>query len=216
MLPNLTLLQDYGPQLLSGVLITAEICVTAIAFGMMLGFVVALLRRLPFAPMLWLVTAYVEVFRGTPLLIQLFILYYSGPGIGLVLDPVPAGIVGLMFYTSAQFSEIVRASFASVPAGQMEAARLLGLSRLQAFWHVQIRQAALLMIGPSANQVISILKESAVLSVITVPEITFETTRMVNETFSVVTPYFLLALAYWIMAVALNAGARRLEKGVAV
>jgi polar amino acid transport system permease protein len=214
MFNDLPLLWGYLPQFLTGVALTAEICVIAIALGMMLGFFVALLRRVPFRPLRWLVGAYVEVLRGTPLLIQLFILYYGGPDLGLTLDAVPAGIIGLMVYTSAQFSEIVRATFAAVPPGQIEAARLLGLSRAQAFWHVQIRQVAMLMIPPGANQAISILKDSSVLSIITVPEITFQTTRMVNETFSVTIPYLFLALAYWAMVIILGVGAGRMEKAV--
>ena len=211
---DLLLLSAYMPRLMQGVAITAEVCVIAITLGMILGFVVALLRRIRFPPVRWLVVGYVEVLRGTPLLIQLFLLYYGGPAFGITLDAVPAGIIGLMLYTSAQFSEIVRASFTAVPAGQIEAARLLGLSRLQAFWHVQFRQVALLTIPPSANQAISILKDSSVLSVITVPEITFETGRMVNETFSVTVPYLFLALSYWAMVIVLSAGARRLESSI--
>lgn len=214
MFEDLPLLWPYFPQLLSGVAVTAEICIIAIAAGMVLGFGVALLGRITCKPLRRLVVAYVEILRGTPLLIQLFILYYGGPDIGLTLDAVPAGIIGLMLYTSAQFSEIVRATFAAVPAGQMEAARILGLSRLQAFWHVQIRQVLILVIPPGANQAISILKDSSMLSIITVPEITFQTMRMVNETFSVTIPYLFLALAYWALVIALSAAARRMEKAV--
>jgi polar amino acid transport system permease protein len=147
-----------------------------------------------------LVSAYVSVFRGTPLLIQLFVLYYGGPGLGLTLDAVTTGLVGLTLYGGAYFSEIFRAGFTAVPKGQEEAARSLGLSRWLTFRFVQLPQLLVAVIPPMTNQSIILLKESAVLSVITVPELTFQTTRMVAETFAVIEPYLGLALLYWVAA----------------
>jgi polar amino acid transport system permease protein len=163
------------------------------------GLALALLRR-RWPTVGRLVRAYVFVFRGTPLLVQLFVLYYGGPGLGLTLDAVTTGLIGLTLYGGAYFSEIFRAGFAAVPKGQEEASRSLGLSRWLSFRLVQLPQLLVAVIPPMTNQSMILLKESAVLSVITVPELTFQTTRMVAETFAVIEPYLALALLYWVAA----------------
>jgi len=94
--------------------------------ALLLGFVVALMRRFGHPALNFVLGQYVELIRGTPFLIQLFLLYYGGPYIGLMLDPVPAGILGLALYGAAYFSEVFRAGFEAVPIGHVEAAQCLG------------------------------------------------------------------------------------------
>jgi polar amino acid transport system permease protein len=120
-----------------------------------------------------------------------------------VLSAFAAGVVGLSLYSSAYFSEIFRAGLESIPHGQIEAAQVVGLTRLQIFRRIQLPQMMALVLPPITNQAISLIKESAVLSVITVPELTFRTTRMVTETFAVVEPYLMLAMLYWILTSAI-------------
>jgi len=162
----------------------------------------------------WVVAAYVSALRGTPLLIQLFLAYYGGPQIGLVLSAAQVGLIGLALYGGAYFAEIFRAGLNGVPRGQVEAARSLGLSWAQSLRLVQFPQLLVLTLPPATGQAIVLLKESAVLSVITVPELTFETTRMVTETLAVVEPYFALALLYWLAAALVAALGRRAEVAV--
>ena len=207
------LLAAYAPQLLAGLGWTASLCLAALAIAAPLGFALALLRRWHRA-LNRCVAAYVSLFRGTPLLIQLFLAYYGGPQLGLVLSAAQAGLIGLALYGGAYYAEIFRAGLDAVPRGQVEAARALGLSWAQALRLVQGPQLLALALPPATGQAIALLKESAVLSVITVPELTFQTTRMVTETLAVAEPYLALALLYWLTAALVAAAGRRAEAAV--
>ncbi|KTQ92335.1 amino acid ABC transporter [Aureimonas ureilytica] len=140
---------------------------------------------------------YTEFMRGAPLVILLFLLYYGGPSVGLLLPATTIGVVGLGFYGAAYFAEIFRAGLGSVPWGEVEAARLLGLSRSQCFLSIEAPQAARLCIAPATGQVIALVKESAVLSIITISELTKVAGEISNMSFAVVTPYLTAALLYW-------------------
>ena len=205
-----TLLAAYAPRLLAGLGWTAALCLAALAIAVPWGFALALLRR-AHRGLGWVVAAYVSALRGTPLLIQLFLAYYGGPQVGLVLDAGEAGLIGLALYGGAYYAEIFRAGLDGVPRGQVEAARALGLSWAQTLRKVQLPQLSALVLPPATGQAIALLKESAVLSVITVPELTFETTRMVTETLAVAEPYLALALLYWLASTLVAAIGRRAE-----
>jgi polar amino acid transport system permease protein len=194
---DLDLITRHAPLLLAGLLLTVEICGIALLVGFVLGLLLALLATLRSRTLRISIFGYIAVLRGTPLLIQLFILYYGGPSFGLVLSAFSVGVLGLGLYSSAYFAEIFRAGIESIPRGQIEAAQVVGLSRLQIFLRIQLPQMMTLVLPPITNQAISLIKESAVLSVITVPEMTFLTTRTVTETFAVFEPYLMLALFYW-------------------
>ena len=209
---DVTALVEYLPAIWQGLLVTVEICAVSLVLGVLLGFAVALLARLPFAPLRWLLRGYVELWRGTPLLLQLFILYYGGPSLGFTPSSYEAGVLGMSLYTAAYLSEIFRAGFEAVPPGQIEAARMLGFTKLKTVRHIEVPQMLKLIVPPTTNQMISIIKESAVLSVITVPELTLTTTRIVSETFNVVEPYLLLGLAYWSVTSAVAFASRRVER----
>ena len=194
---DLDLISRHAPLLLAGLLLTVEICGIALLVGFVLGLILALLATLRSRTLRTFIFGYIAVLRGTPLLIQLFILYYGGPSFGVVLSAFSAGVLALGMYSSAYFAEIFRAGIESIPRGQIEAAQVVGLSRLQIFLRIQLPQMMALVLPPITNQAISLIKESAVLSVITVPEMTFLTTRTVTETFAVLEPYLMLALFYW-------------------
>ena len=189
----------YAPLLLSGLWTTASICALASLLAVAAGLAVAVLQSLRFRPVTFFCRAYIEVMRGTPILILLFLLYYGGPSVGLTLAAEPVGIIGLGLYGGGYFAEIFRAGFQSIPSGQVEAARMLGIPRRLIVTRIQIPQMLALIIPPSTNQVIVLVKESAVLSIITVSELTKNTTQMVNETFAVIEPYVAVALLYWLI-----------------
>ena len=189
----------YGPLLLSGLWTTVYICTLASFLAVVAGLAAAVLHGVPFRPVRLLCRTYIEVMRGTPILILLFIVYYGGPSIGLTLDAEPVGILGLGVYGGGYFAEIFRAGFQSIPPGQIEAARMLGIPRRMIVARIQIPQMPTLIIPPSTNQVIILVKESALLSIITVAELTKNTTQMVNETFAVIEPYVAVALLYWLI-----------------
>jgi polar amino acid transport system permease protein len=193
------MLASYAPLLLSGLWTTVSVCAVAAVIAVVGGLALALSLLSAVAPLRWAARAYVEVMRGTPVLVILFLLYYGGPSIGLVLDPVPAGIVGLGAYSAAFFAEIFRAGFQSIPEGQIEAARMVGMGRRHIVRRIQIPQMLALIVPPATNQLIILVKESALLSIITVAELTKNATQMANETFAVVEPYLAVALLYWLL-----------------
>lgn len=208
------LLVRYGPLLLAGLATTLRVCALASVTAVVVGLALALLLRARLPVVRAAARAYVEVMRGTPILVILFLLYYGGPSFGLVLDAEPVGILGLGFYGAGYFAEIFRAGFESIPKSQIEAARMVGLSGRQIIHRIQIPQMLGLIVPPSVNQAIILVKESAVLSIITVAELTKNATQMANETFAVVEPYLAVALLYWLLIEAIAWSGRRIERRV--
>jgi polar amino acid transport system permease protein len=204
----------YGPLLLAGLVTTLRVCVLASVLALLAGLGLALLLRARLLVVRAAARAYVEVMRGTPILVILFLLYYGGPSLGLMLDAEPVGIFGLGFYGAAYFAEIFRAGFESIPKGQLEAARMVGLTPRQIIYRIQIPQMLGLIVPPSVNQVIILVKESAVLSIITVAELTKNATQMANETFAVVEPYLAVAVLYWVLIEVIACSGRWIERRV--
>lgn len=196
---DFAMLGQYAPLLLSGLWVTLYVCAVSGVIAVAGGLALALALLSPIAPLRWAARAYVEIMRGTPILVILFLLYYGGPSLGLVLDPVPAGIAGLGAYSAGFFAEVFRGGFQSIPEGQIEAARMVGMTRTDIVRHIQIPQMLALILPPATNQVILLIKESALLSIITVAELTKNATQMANETFAVVEPYLGVALLYWLL-----------------
>lgn len=162
----------YLPLLLRGAVTTVEISVLGMAVAVVAGLVVVLLRLYGVAPLRWLAKAYVEVIRGTPLLIQLFLIYYGLPEIGIRLNAFFAAILGLGLNYAASEAENYRAGIQSIPRGQVEAALALGMSRAQALRHVVLPQALRFVIPPVTNDFIAMFKDSSIVSVITMVELT--------------------------------------------
>ena len=164
--------RKYLPLLLRGAITTVEISVLAMALAVVAGLVVVLVRLYAFPPLTWLAKAYVEVIRGTPLLIQLFLIYYGLPEIGIRLNAFCAAILGLGLNYAASEAENYRAGIQAIPKGQTEAAMALGMSRWQALQHVVLPQALRLIIPPVTNDFIAMFKDSSIVSVITMVELT--------------------------------------------
>jgi polar amino acid transport system permease protein len=190
---------QYWPKLLSGFGETLLCWFAGAALGMALGFVLALLRRLRLPPLLWLLRAVVEIVRGTPFLIQLYLLYDGGPAIGLKLRATQAGILALGIYGSAYFAEIFRAGFAAVPTGQVEAAQSLGMSPVAVLRRVRLPAMLVAIVPALTNMLIILSKETVVLSVIAVPELMYQMQTMAAETFAAFETIFAMALLYWLM-----------------
>jgi len=205
----------YGPELLAGLGYTAYVSALGSGFGIVIGLIVALLSALPLRAIRWLCRSYIEAIRGTPILIQLFLIYYAGPSFGLTLDAITVGVLGLGICGGAYFAEIFRAGLMSIPKGQVEAARVLGFSQSQILWRIKLPQMLVLIIPPAVNQIIILIKESAVLSIITVPELTKVTTKIVNESFAIVQPYLAMALLYWLLIETIAWLGLRLERRMA-
>ncbi|RBW41531.1 amino acid ABC transporter permease [Psychromonas sp. B3M02] len=194
---DLNLFITYWPMLLKGLIYTLYVCSVGIIIALIGGLILHLISRLkiPFIGLLY--ATYLTIFRGTPLLVQVYLMYYGGPFVGVELSAEQVGILGLGLYGSAYFAEIYRSGFASIPKGHIEAAYDLGYSHRQILFSIQFPQMLGLIIPPGINQTIILIKESAILSIITVPELTTAAVTMSTQTFSVIEPYLFLAVAYW-------------------
>lgn len=185
------------PELTSGFLTTIALWIGGTLGAVIAGFVVAVLRRYGPKSIDRLLGLCVEIIRGTPFLIQIFLLYYGGPFIGLALDAVPAGAFCLIVYGSAYYSEIFRAGFQAVPKGHIEAAECLGFTRGQIIRRVLLPEMTMLVLPPATNMSIILLKETAILSIITVPEMTLTISAIGSQQYAFLESIFLLALLYW-------------------
>jgi polar amino acid transport system permease protein len=194
---DFSVISAMGPELLRAAGVTLSTWLGGAVVAVVLGFVVAVVRRYGPAFLNQVLRVYVELMRGTPFLIQLFLLYYGGPFIGIALDPVPAGLLGLSVYGAAYFSEIFRAGFEAVPRGHIEAAECLGLTRSQIVLRVMVPEMTLLILPATVNMLIILLKETALLSIITVPELTFKISQIGSANYAFVEALSLLACVYW-------------------
>lgn len=186
-----------GPQILAGLGVTIVIWIAGSALAAALGFVIATARRYGGRLTDRLLAVPIEIIRGTPFLVQIFLLYFGGPYIGLRLDPITAGLLGLAVYGAAYFAEIFRAGYSSVPPGHAEAADCVGFSRRQTILFIQLPEMALLVLPPSINMVVILLKETALLSLITVPEMTMTVQAIGSQQYAFVESLVVLALVYW-------------------
>jgi polar amino acid transport system permease protein len=189
----------YGPALLKGFGVSILCWIVGSLGGVLLGFAIACLYQWAGRAARWLLQAYVEVIRGTPFMIQLFIIYYGGPHFGLLLTSIQAGILSFIIYGSPYFAEIFRSGFQAIPRGQIEAARCVALSEWTIVRRIVLPQMLVSITAPLTNFFIILTKETAILSVVTVPELLYETQTMAAETFTYVEPFLALSLFYWLM-----------------
>ncbi len=206
--------QQYGPMLLRGFGLTILCWLLGTILGMALGLVIALIQRYAPRPVGWIMQAYIEIIRGTPFLVQLFVLYYGGPLIGLRLDALPAGILGLTLYGSPYFAEIFRSAFQAVPHGQIEAARAIGMTEATIVRRILLPVGLVSALPALVNFSIILTKETVILSIITVPELMYQTQRMSTETFRYLEANLALALFFWALVETISRFGRRLEKRI--
>lgn len=128
---SIQLVIDSAPFLLKGAVFTLQLSIGGMFFGLVLGFILALMRMSPVWPVKWLARMYISIFRGTPLIAQLFMIYYGLPQFGIELDPIPAAMIGLSLNTAAYAAETLRAAIASIDKGQWEAAASIGMTPWQ-------------------------------------------------------------------------------------
>ncbi|SLM61446.1 Cystine ABC transporter, permease protein [Dickeya aquatica] len=177
----------------------------------MLGVVVALLRLYGPKPLKKLCDFYVWIIRGTPLLVQLFLIFYGLPGAGITLDAFPAALIGFSLNVGAYSSEIVRGAILSVAKGQWNAAYSLGMSGAQAIRWVIVPQSVFVSLPPLANTFISLVKDTSLAAVITVPEMFLAAQRIVSVTYEPLILYVEAALIYLMFSTILSKLQTRLE-----
>ncbi len=200
------------PILVQGALVTIEISLLAMAGAILLGLIVALMRISKVKILQYIAKVYISFFRGTPLLVQLLILYFGLTSFQIVLNPYPAAVIGLVLHFGAYISEIFRATILSISRGQWEAALALGMTNSQILRRIILPQAVRIAVPPLWNCLIDILKSSSLASVVTVPELTRQVEEQSSAQF-VFMPYFVtLAMFYWVMVSAMGWVQEWLEK----
>lgn len=211
---SLQLVLDSLPFLLKGAWWTVVLSLGGMFFGLLLGFGLALLRLYAFWPLQWLARVYVSFFRGTPLLVQLFMIYYGLPQLGIQLDPLPAALIGFSLNMAAYTAEILRAAIASIDRGQWEAAASIGMGRAQTLYRAILPQAARTALPSLGNSFISLVKDTALAATIQVPELFRQAQLITARTFEIFTMYLAAALIYWLLASVLAYFQGRLEHRV--
>ncbi|MBI2385202.1 MAG: ABC transporter permease subunit [Elusimicrobia bacterium] len=187
---------SYVPLLAKGAVTTVELSLLAMFFAVLLGLTLALMKLYGPWPVSALATLYVEFIRGSPLLIQLFFIFYGLPTVGIKLQPFAAAVLGLALNYAAYEAEVYRAGIQAIPHAQMEAALALGMTRWQALRHIIIPQALRLVLPPTTNDFIALLKDSSLVSVITMVELTRVYGQLAASTYDYLGIGVLTALMY--------------------
>ncbi len=186
--------------LLDGALVTVEITACALLLGCVLGLLVGIGRLDPTRRWLYVpCTIYVAVIRGTPLLVQLFILFFGLPHFGLLLPAFVCGVLGMGVYSGAYVSEIVRGSIQSIDRGQTLAAQSLGMTPARAMAHVILPQAVVRMIPPLGNEFIALIKNSALVSLLTIHDVMHEGQKIISTSYRSLEVYLAIALVYFLL-----------------
>ena len=210
---NIQLLVDsFWPMFKAGLLISVPLMLVSFVVGLVLAFVLALMRMSKIAPFKAIAWFVVWVIRGTPLLVQIYVIYFGLPSVGLVLDPIPSAILALVISQGAYNSEVIRAALGSIPKGQFEACRPLGLNKLQTMAQVVIPQAALVAVPSLGNSFISLLKDTSLVSSITVAEILMTAKSIIAVKFQPLLLYCEAALVYLIFSTVLTQLQGMMEK----
>jgi L-cystine transport system permease protein len=207
-----TIAKNSWMPLLEG-LIQYTIPLTLISFviGLILAVLTALARISHNKPLQYIARAYVSAIRGTPLLVQLFILFYGLPTIGVVIDPFPAAVVGFSLSVGAYASEIIRAAVLSIPKGQWEAGYSIGMSYPQLLKRIILPQAARVSVPPLSNSFIGLVKDTSLAATILVTEMFRRAQEIASTNYEFLLLYLQAALLYWIVCFVLSIFQGKLE-----
>ena len=205
------LLRDALPVMMRGAGYTLLLAVASVIFGAMLGTFVAITRMAKVPGLSQVATLYVSCMRGTPLLVQLFVIYFGLPSIDIQFDPISAGILGLSLNVGAYLSETIRGAINGVEHGQWNAARSLGLTHAQTMRYIVGPQALRLAVPSLSNSLISLIKDTSLVSVISVSELMLSTKEVIATTFQPFPLYLAAAGIYWAMSAFFETLQKRLE-----
>ncbi|MCY9815405.1 amino acid ABC transporter permease [Aeromonas caviae] len=209
------MIDSFWPLLSAGLIFTVPLTLITFVLGIVLGLSVALARLYGPAPLVMLVRFYVWLIRGTPLLVQLFLIFYGLPSAGIVLDAFTAAVIGFTLNIGAYSSEIIRATLAAIPKGQWEAAYSIGMNWPQVMWRVILPQAARIAVPPLSNTFISLVKDTSLAAAVTVPELFQAAQRLASVTYEPLILYIETALIYLMFSSVLSTLQDRLEQRLA-
>ena len=188
----------------------------AIVLGLPISLLLVFGRRSRLKIISLIAVSYIEIFRNTPFIIQVFLIYYVLPFYGLRLPAEQVGILALAAFGSAYFAEVIRGGIDAMPSGQLESARAIGMTEYQAMRYIVLPQAVGVILPALSNQMLSLVKESAILSTITVQEMTMTAIRVQGETFRPFEAFIMIAGLYWALNETIAYGLRKLEQGMTI
>jgi polar amino acid transport system permease protein len=196
----LEFLDRYGPQFIEGTFVTAMLTVLAAALAVALALAMGLMRLAPSLPVRWFATVYIEIFRGTSLLVQLYWIFFVLPLFGITLEKFTAGFVAVGMNLGAYGAELVRGAILSVPKGQWEAALALNMSPARRMVRIILPQAVLIMLPPWGNLLIELLKGTALVALISVADLMFQARQINGATFLSAQAFGTALIVYYVMA----------------
>ena len=205
-------LESFWPIVWGGITGTIPLALISFAIGLVLALGVALMRLSRNRVVSGIARFYVSVIRGTPLLVQLFVIFYGLPAIGIVIDPWPSAIAAFSLNVGGYAAEVIRAAILSVPKGQWEAGHTIGMSRAQTLRRIILPQAARVSVPPLSNTFISLVKDTSLASLILVTELFRVAQQIAAFSQQFMLLYLEAALIYWLFCLALSSGQNALER----
>jgi polar amino acid transport system permease protein len=210
---------DFSPvfagwaDILHGAAVTIEVTAASLIVSCVLGLLIGIGRLAPRRSVLYgACSTYVTFFRGTPLLVQLFLLFFGLPQFNIMLPAFVCGVIGLGLYSASYVSEIVRGAIQSIDRGQLEAARSIGMSSSLAMRTVILPQAVVRMIPPLGNEFIALIKNSALVSLLTIDDLMHEGQKIISVTYRSLEVYLVIALVYLVLTSTTNYLLQRAER----
>jgi polar amino acid transport system permease protein len=203
---------DRVPELAGGLLRTLLLCALSAFASLVVGAAVTLAHLRGVALLRHLASVYTALCLGLPLLVLIYILFYALPEYGLTMSSEVVGVSALAIYYGPYVAEVMRGAILAIPAGQFEAANAIGLSRLRTAWRIMLPQALPMMLPSLAGLMIGLIKDSALLSVVSVPEFMFFAKAAVSETYAPIEIYVTVALTYWALNASCAAAAQWMER----
>ena len=197
---------------LAGARYTLMASVMAIFFGTILGTIIGVLRVAPLRPVKAAAACYIYVIRGTPVLIQLFFIYFGLPAVGINLSALASGVTGLSLNAGGYVGEIVRGGIEAIPAGQWEAGKVLGMSYAKSMRHIVLPQAMRNMLPAFGNEFVTLIKESSLLSTLAIAELTMVGQQVRSVTYASFETFIIVGAIYLLMTSVTGLGVRYIEK----
>ncbi|MFX3633989.1 MAG: amino acid ABC transporter permease [Candidatus Pristimantibacillus sp.] len=201
---DFSILMEYKEEFWAGFLTTLQVSLLALVLSIVIGMIVAVMKISPIKLLKGIATVYIEFIQNTPLLIQMFFIYFGLPAIGIQLDPFVSGTLGLGIYSGAYIAEAIRAGIQAVSNGQVEAGRASGLSYLQTMRYIILPQAIKVVIPPLGNQFLNLVMGSAILGSLSGKDLMYYGDIISSDTFIVFDVYIFVALFYLILTLPLS------------
>lgn len=199
------------PSLLVGAQVTLQVFFIVICLSIPLGIVVAFLMKVHFKPLQWLLTTYIWIMRGTPLLLQLIFFYYFLPSVGISFDRMPAAIIAFTMNYAAYFAEIFRGGIESIPKGQYEAAKVLKFSKFQTVWYIVLPQVFKIVLPSVFNETITLVKDSSLVYILGMGDLLLESKTAANRD-ATLAPMFIAGGIYLLLIGLLTILSKQVEK----